>query len=66
MKAHPISDIFPMMEPSELAELAADIRKNGLREPIVLHADGSILDGRNRWAACDQIGRTPETRILSR
>lgn len=50
-EAHPVADIFPMMSAHELDELAADIRVNGLREPIWLY-DGKIIDGRNRAEAC--------------
>ena len=40
-----------MMSEEELNELAADIKANGLRVPIVIDGD-SIVDGRNRFAAC--------------
>ena len=49
---HPAADLFPMMGNQELAALAADIRSSGLRESIKLAEDGSVLDGRNRLAAC--------------
>ncbi|BDV32255.1 DNA N-6-adenine-methyltransferase [Microbacterium terricola] len=42
-----------------LAELADSIRRNGLREPVVLHADDSVLDGRNRYLACRTVGVEP-------
>jgi hypothetical protein len=43
---HPASNLFPMMSEKELKELADDIRKNGLLEPIVRY-NRMILDGRN-------------------
>lgn len=61
MIAHPYADRFPMLGTEELERLAADIAENGLQNPIVLDADGRILDGRNRWAACEIAGVTPAT-----
>lgn len=56
-EVHPLADAFPLIEGEEFEELARDIKKNGLREPIVLSRDGSVLiDGRNRYRACDAAG----------
>ena len=55
MKAHPYADAWPMLQGDDLADLAADIAENGLRDPVVLYR-GMILDGRNRHAACQQVG----------
>lgn len=63
MNAHPYADRFPMLGAEELDRLAADIAENGLQHPIILDEDGRILDGRNRWAACEIAGFTPETRL---
>ncbi len=49
---HPVADLFPMLGEEELVELAEDIKQRGLLHPIVLDADGRVLDGRNRLAAC--------------
>lgn len=57
---HPYADKFPMLPESELMELAESIRANGLRQPIVVTPDGLIIDGRNRYAACERAGVTPE------
>ena len=59
--AHPYADRFPMLGAEELERLAADIAENGQQHPIILDTDGRILDGRNRWAACEIAGVTPET-----
>jgi hypothetical protein len=61
LPVHPAAELFPMMSGNELRELADDIKKNGLREAIVLY-DGPetgtcVLDGRNRLDALELIGR---------
>jgi len=53
---HPVAKIFPMMSSEEFSSLVEDIRENGLLEPIWLHYDGRIIDGRNRQNACEETG----------
>lgn len=55
---HPVLTIFPEMSEEEFRELKNDIKDNGLIEPIWLH-DGQIIDGRNRYKACSQLGIKP-------
>ena len=55
---HPACAAWPQMDESALADLANDIKANGLIEPIVL-LDGQILDGRNRALACERAGVEP-------
>jgi ParB-like chromosome segregation protein Spo0J len=54
---HPLAD-FPPMEDDEFAALVADIKANGLLEPIVLYQD-KILDGCHRHKACLKTGVEP-------
>lgn len=57
---HKASEIFPMMDEDSDAwkEFVADIKENGLQEPIVL-LDEKIIDGRNRHKACLEAGVKP-------
>jgi len=60
MEVHPLAALFPMMTDDELQDLADDIRENGLLHPIVLDADGVLIDGRNRLRACEMAGVDPQ------
>jgi ParB-like chromosome segregation protein Spo0J len=61
LEVHAAAAVFPMMPDDELAELAADIKANGLLSPIVTDADGKVLiDGRNRLKACEIAGVEPK------
>ena len=61
LRNHPAADAFPMMDDGRYAELLADIRQNGQREPITI-CEGMILDGRNRYRACVEAGVDPKSR----
>jgi N6-adenosine-specific RNA methylase IME4/ParB-like chromosome segregation protein Spo0J len=55
---HELANLFPLMDESQYSDLVADIKENGLLESIVLH-EGKILDGRNRYNACNDAGVEP-------
>ena len=62
LEQHELCQIFPLMPDDQFNALVADIEQNGQQQPIVLYKD-KILDGRNRYKACLQLGRQPVTVI---
>jgi hypothetical protein len=58
MIAHEYANLFPMLSDADLQGLADDIAANGLQTPITT-LDGVILDGRNRYRACELAGVDP-------
>ena len=56
---HPVAEMFPLIEGKAFDDLVADIKTNGLRDPIEYQGN-AILDGRNRLRACKEAGVTPE------
>lgn len=59
LEAHPAAAVWPMLPEPDLRRLADDIAANGQMYPIVLDAEGRVLDGRNRLAACRIAGVEP-------
>lgn len=58
---HPLCTLFPRLAGAEFDALVADIRVNGLSQPITTH-NGMILDGGNRYRACIEAGVEPTFR----
>jgi hypothetical protein len=69
LKVHPAAELFPRMSGDELKALGEDIKKNGLKSPIVLWSPGYsgdgvkdrpryVLDGINRLDAMELVGIT--------
>ncbi len=54
---HPAADLFPPMSDTELQQLGEDIKKHGLRVPVVFFGDRTtLIDGRNRLDAMERAG----------
>ena len=62
LEFHPAANLFHMLTGDEYEQLKADIAANGQLEPIWIHPDGRILDGRNRYMACCDLGIEPKVR----
>ena len=58
LKIHPVANLFPMMSGEPFTSLVDDIKKNGLQNPVVMQGD-TLIDGRNRMAACTAAGVKP-------
>jgi len=56
LKFHEAANIFPLMFDAEFDALKADIASQGVQLPIEL-LDGLIIDGRNRYRACVELGK---------
>ena len=62
MKFHEVANIFPLLQGEDFDTLCQDIKAKGLIEAIWLHPDGGIIDGRNRYRACQKGGVEPKFR----
>jgi ParB-like chromosome segregation protein Spo0J len=57
---HPFAKKFPSLDSAEFKALEADIKANGLREPIITLYQGQILDGIHRYRACLRLKIEPQ------
>lgn len=61
MEFHPLTDGLKRMKEGDLFLLAEDIKKNGQKDDIILF-EGKIIDGRERYDACQIAGVPPRFR----
>ena len=52
---HPLAELSPPLSPKDYVALVEDIRRHGIKVPILMH-EGQILDGRSRYKACRELG----------
>lgn len=66
---HPLAEFSPAMDPDDFDRLVRSIHNHGYQgEPIlaVQTDDGiEIVDGRNRWKACQHLGIEPPMEVLT-
>jgi hypothetical protein len=55
---HEVTGLFPLLEGAEYEGLKADILTHGQHVPVVTF-QGQIIDGRNRYRACRDLGIEP-------
>ena len=58
MELHPLCEIFPPGDERTISDMSKDIARNGLKDGIITYED-KILDGRNRYLACQMAGVEP-------
>lgn len=58
---HEVAGIFPLMDGKDFDDLKSDILAHGLIEPVWTY-EGKIIDGRNRYRACRELGIEPDFR----
>lgn len=61
---HPHAAKFPMLSSADFDSLCESIARGGMRHPILIDQHGQLLDGRNRLAACEQLGIEPRFEVV--
>ena len=59
LEPHPFAEVFPPLDGEAFDALVKDIEARGQQESIWVY-EGKILDGRNRYRACQIAGREPK------
>lgn len=62
---HPYANIFPLIEGEAFAEFCEGLRADDRLHDKIVMLDGQILDGRNRYRACEATGVTPHFRTFN-
>ena len=59
-----IKSLIPRMSGTEYDELKESIKYKGVKIPIDITPDGTILDGYTRYQICKELGIEPKTRVV--
>ena len=59
---HPFANEYRTMREDEYIGLLQSIKQNGVKNDIFIY-ENHILDGRNRWRACRELGVFPQGKI---
>lgn len=59
VEVHEAAELFPMLEGEEYERLKADIKEHGVQADMIFY-DGKLIDGRNRYRACMELGINPD------
>ena len=62
-RVHPAAELLPLIQGEEFDALVASIKEHGLTHPVVVDADGVLLDGRNRLRACKVAKVEPRSAV---
>ena len=54
LRLHPLAHAIPQVSEKEFFELATDVKRHGVRNPITIF-DGQVLDGRHRLAVASAL-----------
>jgi len=64
LKIHEVANLFPPIKEADFKKLAADIRENGQREPILITPDYKIVDGVHRYKALSRMKVEPKYEVV--
>lgn len=59
MEFHELANIFPMMSDEEFSILKSDMQEGFDKNYPILIWEGKVIDGRNRYKACSELGINP-------
>lgn len=61
---HEVMNYIPELSRDDLELLRKDIKGNGQREPVLVDAQGRLVDGRARWEILAKLGIVPEQKVV--